>query len=130
MDNTVHNPTRPALLPALTGIILLGAGLYLCAGILQELAALYQDVGSNAFIQALTSRFTDKALFEFDDKPLVINEAGALLMALFGAILIGLLALHIAMGLIRTGGHLLSPAFSYQMARMKMNIQELKSNLK
>ncbi|MDJ0909379.1 MAG: hypothetical protein QNI99_09295 [Woeseiaceae bacterium] len=118
-------PTHLALLA--WALILGGASVAIY--VLTELFRTYRDVDGNSFVGQLAERFSDSTVMTFGELPLTLTEQGATIMAYFVFIPLALLAIHIAAALIRAGSHILSPAFPYQIARLKQRINRLSDKM-
>ena len=114
---------------ALLAWALIVGGVIAAIYILMELFSTYRDVDGNSFVGQLTERFSDSTVMTFGDLPLTLTEQGATIMAYFVFIPLALLAIHIAAALIRAGSHILSPAFPYQMSRLKQRINRLSDKM-
>ena len=104
-------------------------GMVILIFILNELLTAYLDVDSNAFISEMTRRFSDTTFMALGEFPVYVTESGAVFLAYFLFIPIALLGIHIAIALIRAGSQILSPAFPYQIARLKHRIDRLHQKL-
>ena len=114
---------------ALLAWALILGGVVVAVFVLRELLSAYLDVDSNSFVTELTHRFSDSTLMKLGDYPVTVTEQGATIMAYFVFIPIAMLAIHVAVALIRAGSHILSPTFPYQIARLKQRIDGLRSHL-
>ena len=124
-EAAVKVPSQMALLA--WALILSGVGV--AAFVLKELLSAYLDVDSNVFVTELTGRFSDSTLMMLGDYPVTVTEEGATIMAFFVFIPLAMIAIHVAIALIRAGTHILSPTFPYQIARLKQRIDGLKTQL-
>ena len=124
-ESRVPVPTHLALLA--WALILGGASVAIY--VLTELFRTYRDVDGNSFVGQLAERFSDSTVMTFGELPLTLTEQGATIMAYFVFIPLALLAIHIAAALIRAGSHILSPAFPYQIARLKQRINRLSDKM-
>ncbi len=124
-ETRVHVPAHLALLA--WALILGGAGVAIY--VITELFSTYRDVDGNSFVGQLSERFSDSTVMTFGELPLTLTEQGATIMAYFIFIPLAVLGIHIAAALIRAGSHILSPAFPYQIARLKQRINRLSDKL-
>lgn len=120
--------TVPSHLAAL-GRALIAGGVYVAIYVLMQLFRVYRDVGGDSFISELSRQFADSTVMTLGDLPLSVTERGATIMAYFVFVPLALLGIHVAATLIRAGTHILSPAFPYQMARLKWKISRLNNKL-
>ena len=129
MDNreaeqrTVEVPGQMAFL---AWALILG-GVVVAIFVLKELLGVYLDVDGNTFVSELTRRLTDSTVMMLGDHPVIVTGEGAMIMAYFVFIPMALLAIHVAVALIRAGTHILSPTFSYQISRLKQRIDSLRN---
>ncbi len=114
---------------ALLAWALILGGVVTAVFVLKELLNAYLDVDSNVFVTELTQRFSDSTLITLGDYPVTVTEQGATIMAYFVFIPIAMIAIHVAVALIRAGSHILAPTFPYQIARLKQRIDGLKDQL-
>jgi hypothetical protein len=131
MDNRETDQTTvkvPGEMALLAWALILG-GVVVAIFVLKELLSAYLDVDGNSFVSELTRRFSDSTLIMLGDHPLIVTEQGAAIMAYFVFIPMSLLAIHVAVALIRAGAHILSPTFPYQISRLKQRIDSLKDQL-
>ena len=131
MDNRETDQTTVKVtgqMALLAWAMILG-GVAVAIFVLKELLSAYLDAGSNVFVTELTNRFSDSTLLTFGDYPVTVTEQGATIMAYFVFIPFAMLAIHVAVALIRAGSHILSPTFPYQMSRLKQRIDSLKNQL-
>ncbi len=124
-ESIVKVPTQVALL----AWTLIAGGVIIAIYVLTELLSMYRDVDGNSFVGELTRRFTDTTIMTFSDMPLTLTEQGATILAYFVFIPLALLGVHISVALIRAGAHILSPAFPYQISRLKQRIDRLSDKL-
>ncbi len=134
--NRMNEQSADAKLPQVPGQ-LMGFGVFLvvCGGFIaffvaQEALGVYLQWGDNAFVAAFTEHFGGAELFVLGKDPLVLTAQGAAVTALALFILLALLGIHIAIALMRTGVHILSPTFPYQLARLKMRIDRLGESIR
>lgn len=120
--------TIPGQMALLAWALVLG-GVAVAVFVLKELLSAYLDIDSNVFVAELTRRFSDSTLMMLGDHPVTVTEQGATIMAYFVFIPFAMLAIHVAVALIRAGSHILSPTFPYQMSRLKQRIDSLKNQL-
>jgi hypothetical protein len=131
MDDQSTNrsmPGIPAPLLAL-GIALILGGSLIALLVAQEVLSVYQQIDDNSFVAALIRRFKDADILFFGGEPLLVTEQGATLIAIFLFILLALLGIHIAVAFIQAGAQLVSPAFPYQLARLKRRIDKLRERV-
>jgi len=110
--------------------ILVLSGVVTAALILLELLSVYHDSANNPFIQRIVDRVGDSTLATLGEFPVTITTQGTEVLAYFIFVPIALLAIHVAVALIRSGVHILSPTFPYQLARLKQKIDSLSDGLK
>ena len=114
---------------ALLGWTMILGGVIIAIYVVMELFSTYRDLDGNSFVGQLTERFTDTTVMTFGELPLSLTEQGATIMAYFVFIPLALLGIHIAAALIRSGAHVLSPAFPYQISRLKQRLDRLSEKL-
>ena len=120
--------TIPGQMALLAWALVLG-GVAVAVFVLKELLSAYLDIDSNVFVAELTRRFSDSTLMMLGDHPVTVTEQGATIMAYFVFIPFAMLAIHVAVALIRAGAHILSPTFPYQMSRLKQRIDSLRNQM-
>ncbi len=116
----------PGQMAFLAWALILG-GVVVAIFVLKELLGVYLDVDGNTFVSELTRRLTDSTVMMLGDHPVIVTGEGAMIMAYFVFIPMALLAIHVAVALIRAGTHILSPTFSYQISRLKQRIDSLRN---
>lgn len=129
-DTTANQsvPQVPGLLIAL-GIALIVGGLIAAIFVALEVLGVYNELGSNVFINDLALRFGDVELLSFGSDPLIFTAHGAVAVAILFFILLAWLGLHLALALIRAGVNIVSPAFPYQLRRIRQKIQGLRNRM-
>ncbi len=121
--------TKVSVEVALLAWALILSGAVVAAFVLGELLSAYRDVDGNSFVRHITDRFSDTTLMTLGDFPVDVTAHGAAIMAYFVFIPIALLGIHVAVALIRSGSHILSPEFPHQIARLKQRINRLSDEL-
>ncbi len=111
------------------GIVLILSGAFIALFVAQEVLRVYVQWGENSFIRALADQFKNADIFIMGGDSLAITEQGALIIAFVLFVLLALLGVHIATALIRAGAHIVSPAFPYQLAQLKLRIASLREKV-
>ena len=124
IETDQSNVTVPGQVALLAWALILG-GVVVAIFVLKELFSAYVGIDGNSFVSTLTDKLSDSTLLTLGDYPVNVTEQGAIIMAYFVFIPIALLGIHVAVALIRAGAHILSPAFPYQMSRLKQRIDRL-----
>ena len=132
MDDQTTKRTIPEVPGGLIafGIVLILSGAFVAFFVAQEVLSVYVQWGDNSFIGALIDHFKDADIFTMGNDSLVVTEQGAAIIALVLFIFLALLGVHIAIALIRAGAHIVSPAFPYQLARLKLRVDSLHEKVK
>ena len=131
----IKEEKKETKIPEVPGWILAVGSVLIIAGALagfyvgREVLQIYLDFRNNPFIGGLKDRFKDTDLFSFGDTPLVVTEQGATIIAFALFILLAFLAVNIAIAFIRAGAHIMSPAFPYQLTRLKLRIDNLRKHI-
>ena len=129
IETTEVKPQVSANLTLLAWVLIL-SGVVTAALILNELLGVYRGSANNSFIQRLVEKIGNSTLGTLGEFPVTITNQGTEVLAYFIFVPISLLGVHVAIALIRSGTHILSPTFPYQMARLKHKISNLNDDLK
>ncbi len=131
MDAQRTNQSPPGVSGPLIafGIALILGGCLMAVVVVQELLGVYRMPDSSPFVGELIGRFKDAEMLLFGGESLLVTEQGATVLAILLFILLALLVIHIAVAFIRAGAHIVSPAFPYQLAQIRLRIDNLRDRI-
>lgn len=112
------------------GLALLASGVFITGLIVSEVFTFFSKPEENVLVQYLTTELSKTNFAELNKNPIVLKESGAFAVSVFLFAMLIWTASSLSHHIIKSGLSILTRTYTADIARLKLHISEIASDIK